>query len=178
VALEGGVALLEYWRKCVTVEEDFEVFYVQVTPSVLQSPSAAYRSRCRTLNSSSTMPACILPCFLPWPWTMAQLETHSMVMHQSLTLLMILCYTSRQEHVVLWEAPPTSWLRYSHHTKQWMELGDSYKLIGGRIVGPEGDRNFTGRPTESTNLNPWGSQSLNHQPKNILGLDLCLPAHM
>ena len=33
---------------------------------------------------------------------------------------------------------------------------------------PEGDRNSTGRPTESTNLDPWGSQSLNHQPKNVV----------
>jgi hypothetical protein len=36
-----------------------------------------------------------------------------------------------------------------------MELGDSYGRIGGRIVGSEGDRNSTGRPTESTNLYPW-----------------------
>jgi hypothetical protein len=27
--------------------------------------------------------------------------------------------------------------------------------IGRRIEGPEQDRNSTGRPTESTNLNPW-----------------------
>jgi hypothetical protein len=33
-------------------------------------------------------------------------------------------------------------------------------------------------PTESTNLDPWGSQSLNHQPKNIHGLNLGLPFHM
>jgi hypothetical protein len=43
-------------------------------------------------------------------------------------------------------------------------------------VGPEGDRNSTGRPTESTNLDPLGSQSLNHQPKNIVR-DLGFPAH-
>jgi hypothetical protein len=38
-----------------------------------------------------------------------------------------------------------------------MKLGDSYRRIGRRISGPEGDRNFTGRPTETTNLDPWGS---------------------
>jgi hypothetical protein len=30
-----------------------------------------------------------------------------------------------------------------------MELVDSYGKIGGRISGLEGDRDFTGRPTES-----------------------------
>jgi hypothetical protein len=62
--------------------------------------------------------------------------------------------------------------------KQWIELVDSYGRIGERITGPEGDRNSTGRPTESTNLDSWDSQSLNHEPKNIHRLDLSLPAHM
>ena len=31
---------------------------------------------------------------------------------------------------------------------------------------------------KSTNLDPWGSQSLNHQPKNIHGLNLGLFTHM
>ena len=39
----------------------------------------------------------------------------------------------------------------------------------------QGDRNSTRRPTESTNLEPWGSQILNHQPQNIHRLDLGLP---
>jgi hypothetical protein len=30
----------------------------------------------------------------------------------------------------------------------------SYGRIGGRIAGLKGDRNSTGRPTESTNLDP------------------------
>jgi hypothetical protein len=74
---------------------------------------------------------------------------------------MILCYSCRQEFgmALLGEDPPT--------TEQWMELGDSYGIIRGRIIGPEGDRNFTGRPTESTNLDPWGSQRLSHQPKSV-----------
>lgn len=33
--------------------------------------------------------------------------------------------------------------------------------------GPEGNRKNTGRWTESTTMCPWGSQILNHQPKNI-----------
>ena len=47
-----------------------------------------------------------------------------------------------------------------------------WRRIGGRINSPEGDRNSTGRPTESTNLNPWGSQRLNHQPKSINVLEM------
>jgi hypothetical protein len=36
-----------------------------------------------------------------------------------------------------------------------MELGNSYRKVGGRIEGPEGDETSTGRPTEPTNLDPW-----------------------
>jgi hypothetical protein len=50
------------------------------------------------------------------------------------------------------------------HSQTVVEFGDSYG-IGGRFAGPEGDRNSTERPTESSNLDPWGSGSLNHQPK-------------
>jgi hypothetical protein len=53
--------------------------------------------------------------------------------------------------------------------KQWMDLEDSYGRIGGSITGLKGDKNSTGRPTESTNLDLWGSQRLNHQPKDIQG---------
>jgi hypothetical protein len=62
--------------------------------------------------------------------------------------------------------------------KQWMELGDSYGRTGGRVAAQKGDRNSTGRPTDSTNPDPWSTQNLNHQLKNIHGLDLGLPAHM
>jgi len=47
--------------------------------------------------------------------------------------------------------------------KQCMEFWESYGRIGGRIVGPRGERNSTRRPSESTNLVPWGFQSLNHR---------------
>jgi hypothetical protein len=48
--------------------------------------------------------------------------------------------------------------------KQWMELGDFYGRIEGRIAGPKGVRNSTGISTESSNLDSWGSERLNHQP--------------
>lgn len=38
---------------------------------------------------------------------------------------------------VLWETPPSSWLRQIPTAKQRLELGDSYERIGGRIVGPQ-----------------------------------------
>jgi hypothetical protein len=59
-----------------------------------------------------------------------------------------------------------------------MEFENSYGRIGGTVVDPGGDRNSPGRPTELTNLDPWGSQRLNHQPKNTHGLELGLDAHM
>jgi hypothetical protein len=39
--------------------------------------------------------------------------------------------------------------------KHWMKLRDSYGRDGGKIDSLEGVRNSTGRPTESTNLNPY-----------------------
>ena len=47
--------------------------------------------------------------------------------------------------------------------KQWMELGDTYRRR--TDCGPEGVR-----PTESTNLDLWVSQSMNYQPKIINSL--------
>jgi hypothetical protein len=105
-----------------------------------------------------------------WPtnnWPNVRVRANPMGKHQSLTLLMILCYVCRQESsmAILWEALPSSWLRQMQTptAKQWVELGSSYGRIEGRIVGPEGNKNSTGRPTESTNLDPWDSQRLNHQ---------------
>ena len=45
-------------------------------------------------------------------------------------------------------------------------------------MSPKWSRNFTGRPTESTNLNPWGSQSLNHEPRNTYVTDVQLGLHL
>jgi hypothetical protein len=59
--------------------------------------------------------------------------------------------SSRLKHTLL---EGTRWL-IKLTNKQWMELGDSYGRIGGKIAGSKGDRNSTRRPTESTNLDPW-----------------------
>jgi hypothetical protein len=59
-----------------------------------------------------------------------------------------------------------------------MDLGESYGRVGRKIEGPKEDRDSTERPTESTNLDPLSSQSLNHLPKNIHRLNLALPVHM
>lgn len=46
-----------------------------------------------------------------------------------------------------------------------MELEDSYGRDGGRIEGPEEDRNSIGRPTEPTNLGvPKTEPSTKEQP--------------
>jgi hypothetical protein len=49
-----------------------------------------------------------------------------------------------------------------------------YGRTGRRIEDSKEDRNSIGRPIETTNLDPWGSQNLKHQPKNIHRLDLDL----
>jgi len=59
-----------------------------------------------------------------------------------------------------------------------MDNGDTDGRIAGRIVKLRWDRNCTGRPKESTNLNSWESQRLSHQPKNIHRVDKGLSAHM
>ena len=38
-----------------------------------------------------------------------------------------------------------------------MELGESYGRVGGRIEGPEQDRDSIGISTESSNLDSWGA---------------------
>jgi hypothetical protein len=47
-----------------------------------------------------------------------------------------------------------------------------------KIMDLERDRNTTGRPTQSTKLDPWNYKNLNHQTKNIYRLNVGLPAHM
>jgi hypothetical protein len=58
-----------------------------------------------------------------------------------------------------------------------MELRDSYGRIGGRIVVPKGDRNSTGRPTESANLDPWLSEP-EPPTKEHTWMNLDLPTHV
>jgi hypothetical protein len=37
-----------------------------------------------------------------------------------------------------------------------VKLREFYGRVGGRTERPEDDRDFTEKPTESTNLDPWG----------------------
>jgi hypothetical protein len=46
--------------------------------------------------------------------------------------------------------------------KRYMELWESYGRVGGRIEGPEEDRDSTGRPTDQLTWILEGSQRLNH----------------
>ena len=59
-----------------------------------------------------------------------------------------------------------------------MEIRNSYGKAGKRAEGPEGDKNSTGRPTISINMDTSGSQRLKSQSKNIYSLKLGLTAHM
>jgi hypothetical protein len=63
--------------------------------------------------------------------------------------------------------------------KQLMELWDSCGRIGGGIASRKEKRDSRGGSTESRNLNPWGSQCLNYQPKNMhIGSRLQFGFHM
>jgi hypothetical protein len=97
--------------------------------------------------------------------------------HQSLILLMILCYASRACYPLRGSTHQLTQTDADTHSQIGMELGDSYGRIGRRVAGPKGDRNSTGRPTESTNLDPWGL-SESEPPNKEHRLDLGLPAHM
>jgi hypothetical protein len=56
--------------------------------------------------------------------------------------------------------------------KNWKDLRDAYGRVGGRIEGPEVVRNFIGRQTDSTNLEPWGLLETELPTKSTYGLDL------
>jgi hypothetical protein len=84
---------------------------------------------------------------------------------QSLTLLMILCYTDR------------SMLSSERFQLTQTDTHSQTVDVAWRHI-EERNRNSTRRPTDSSNLYPWGSQSLNLQPKDIPGLDLDFLAHM
>jgi hypothetical protein len=46
--------------------------------------------------------------------------------------------------------------------KKWTDLEDSFGRPDRGIMGLEGDRNSTGRPSKSTYVDSWGSQRLKH----------------
>jgi hypothetical protein len=69
--------------------------------------------------------------------------------HQSLILLMILCYACRQKPnmaVLRGSTQQLTQIDVDTHSHSQTELGDSHGGTGGRIVGPKGERNSTGRP--------------------------------
>lgn len=61
--------------------------------------------------------------------------------------------------------------------KHWTEVGDSFGRIGGRFKGPEGDRNSTRRPIETTNLDPWQLSETESPTKEHTGAGVNPPAH-
>ena len=100
--------------------------------------------------------------------------------NQSLTLLMVLCYACRQVSIVAVSEKlhPAGDSDTDTHSLTVDRIWDFYGIIEGRMAGPDWDRNATGRPTESTKLDPWGFQRLNHQSQCIHRLDLYpLPTH-
>jgi hypothetical protein len=64
------------------------------------------------------------------------------------------------------------------HSQKVNGVWNSYGRRGGRITGLVKARNSTEIPTDSIKLDPWGFQSLNHQPKRTHGLDLGLPTNI
>lgn len=64
---------------------------------------------------------------------------------------------------------------------QSLTLDRDQRLLGGvwgRIEGPEGDRNATGRPTVSTNLDPWELSETELPTKEPIGAGPGLPGQM
>ena len=59
-----------------------------------------------------------------------------------------------------------------------MDFRDSYGIVRGRIEVPEGNRNFTGRPTESINLDPWGLSETEPPTKEHTQVGAKHPAHV
>ena len=59
-----------------------------------------------------------------------------------------------------------------------MELWESYERVGRKIEGHEEDRDSTERPTESTDLDPWGLQETESQTKEQAWAGPSLPVHI
>ena len=97
---------------------------------------------------------------------------------QALTLLMIHCMLADSSMVSLRVSTQQQTQIQTLTAKEWMELGDTYERIGGRIAVPERDRTATGSPKKAIHLNFWGSQNLNYKAMSIHRLDLELTNHM
>ena len=59
-----------------------------------------------------------------------------------------------------------------------MELREAYGRVKRRIEGPKEYRDSTGRPTESTNLDPWGLLETEPPTKEHTQAGLRAPEHM
>jgi hypothetical protein len=107
---------------------------------------------------------------------------------QSPTLLMIRCRQTSSITLCREALFTSKWKQMQRPiAKHQAELGKSYGWVGrglgegraggcggNRIEGPGGVRDNT-RPTESTNLVPWGLKRLSHQWKSTKELDLGPP---
>lgn len=63
------------------------------------------------------------------------------------------------------------------HSQTEAELREPCGRVERKIEWAGRVKDITRRPTESTNLDPWGSQKLNHQLKSMYGQDLS-PLHV
>jgi hypothetical protein len=105
-----------------------------------------------------------------------KIEIQPMGLHQILILLVKRCCPCRKgpNMADFWEAlPALDWgrCRFCHH---WNEVRDLYGRVGGRIERTEGEGNSKGRPTVSTNLDPFELPEIKPRPKSIHGLVLGL----
>lgn len=55
--------------------------------------------------------------------------------------------------------PAPDSVRCKSTDKSWMEPGNSYRKVRKRTVAAERNKNSIGRPIESTNLDPWFSET-------------------
>ena len=108
----------------------------------------------------------------------AQFETHPMGKHQSLALLMILCYACREEtSITVFRELLSSWQKGEAHG---LALDRAHRVLC-RHWG-EGSRaiEVIGTPKkDQQSLLTWilrEYQKLNHQPKSIYRLDLYSPS--
>jgi hypothetical protein len=74
---------------------------------------------------------------------------------------MILCYTADRNMFSV-RFYPVAYSDKYRQPKSRSSFQNILEKIGGKIMGPEGVRNSRGRPTESTIMEPWGSQSVKH----------------
>jgi hypothetical protein len=99
------------------------------------------------------------------------LGIHSILRHQTLTLLMIPTRACRQEPGWLFSERVCQQLKQMQifPTNHWTEPGDPNGRVRGRTEGAERDCSSIGRIMISTNQTLQSSQGLNYHPKSIHG---------